>query len=258
MKEKFHIAEENGKRSFECTHKEAYEAFMDEEAIAAASRMLENRFTSKKSETAKERNQQTAIARKHLDFKENNGVVVCDFESCIPQAMYAKGSGGAEKNPRLDLIAIRLPEDGQKATLYLIEYKCNKAACVDEETGLAQHRKDMDNIEKIGNEYKCEILRRFRLMSQKEFGLLRNQPENLSEILQYLENDPGEVTLKKCFLFTEGEGLSWETVKEICEKQRKSGTDDDFCYLFSEDYKCVDLSQMKCWSEFVKSVGRGV
>ena len=252
------------------TNEERYDKFLDTANVNAMLGMLETKFTKVKngqdSDEGKERKQQTIIARNHMDFQKNGGVVICDFESCIPKEMYAEGLPEAKKelekysivdlkkkNPRTDLIAIKLHDNNQKAILYMIEYKCNKNACVNKTAGLRQHAKDMIVCEKIGDSYKKEILRRFRLMCKEEFCLVQNQPENLDEILKKLEENPSNIELKKCFLFTEGLELTRKTVTEICRSKKcipELEMREKFCYLFQEEAAQINLSEMKSWADF--------
>lgn len=213
--------------------------------------IMKGHFTAK-NKSPEERNQQTTIARRHTDFHEHEGTVVCDFQFAVPE----KYGPGGEKRPAFDLVTFSMDEPGH-GVFTLVEYKCNAEACKSEEgkkgeSGLKEHAEDMLHCTtdpKASVWCKEELLRRLKDYMSK-YGLLENCPEEL----EHLTHE--DVDLKAGFLFTPGpcgdELRTRHDAAALCEEYIREDIrkDSGFFFCFADSPKDVNLSQMKSWTEF--------
>ncbi len=186
---------------------------------------------------AKERGFQNIICCSHTDFSGPDRTVIFDWENSVPEEIYAAAdSEHKKKKPSFDMVAFSL--SGGHGIFSIIELKANRASC-DGSSGLAVHAQDMLVCEQLGSWYKAYLIE--RLQNMVAFGLLRDIPEGLSDVLQH----PELIELRKCFLFLKGEGLERQT--DISPLRSLIDNPDDFFYMFAEDPAEVVLSNMARW-----------
>lgn len=217
---------------------------------------MKKRFSSTDNKSSankdiKERQQQTSIARKHINTN-NNTTVICDFESSIPKEWYATVNSDDKKNPRFDLVTLEMI-DREKARMTIVEYKCNVQACMNK-SGLKVHASDMKSCMNLGDQYKAEILRRFNTLLQAKTELFASVSSNMSEYVSSAckKADTSSIELRAGFLFTSGEGLtSKKKAIDLC-KRYIDGDLNDYVYQFRESGNDVNLTDMQSWDEFTK------
>lgn len=200
---------------------------------------MDNRFSNASGE-CKERKIQNIIACSHTSFAGPDHTVICDWENSIPEKDYARAdTQRREKKPNFDMIAFSA--DGGKGVFSIIELKCNKKACLSEKSGLKVHAEDMLVCEQLGDWYKKYLM--CRLQNMIDYQLLEDIPDNLADILQ----NPERIGLRKCFLFTQGEGLASRGIAaKLCQDCIPEYMQHKFSYMFAEEPENTDFSHMEC------------
>ncbi|MEG2217765.1 MAG: hypothetical protein RRZ24_11440 [Clostridia bacterium] len=190
-----------------------------------------DRFTTSRDEQ-KERANQTQIGRANM-YTRHSGYFVCDVEYCCPY-----NNGEKKEHPKFDFVLLNT----QTKEIVLVEYKCSKAACINE-NGISKHLTDMkackqNNVDDI---IKTQKHRFQRLL---EAGVYTYLSPNCVDAL----DDERPFTVKYGFLFTDGEGIqSKEDVIRIAKSTIGEQDRPNTLMLYAHTPKEVDFNALEHW-----------